>query len=157
MTTSLKRRERKGIPEQQILSDPTTQRLRLKNLGEEKLKAQRRAHCREHRSERVRLYTRNLHSVRKRWCLDKKTILNLKKSPKKLVRNHGELSSISVSIIMEEKQIKNISKHSWSAHQAQITTLIHWRENETKDAVPVYQCLQLVRQYIHQNAVQDST
>ena len=90
-------------------------------------------------------------------ALIKKQFLILKKSPKKLVRNHGELTSISVSIIMEEKQIKNISKHSWSTHQAQITTLIHWRENETKDAVPVYQCLQLVRQYIHQNAVQDST
>lgn len=58
---------------------------------------------------------------------------------------------------MEERQIKNISKHSWSAHLAQITTLIHWRGNEIIDTVPVYQRLQVVRQYIHQNVVQDST
>ena len=89
--------------------------------------------------------------------LIKKTFINKIKSPKKeWVRNHGELSSISVSIIMEEKQIKNISKHSWSAHQAQITALIHWRGNETKDTVPAYQRLQLVRQYIHQDGAQDS-
>lgn len=50
-------------------------------------------------------------------------------------------------IIMEEKQIKNISKHSWSAHQAQITTLIHWRGNEIKDWSPLYAQSQLVRQY----------
>lgn len=66
-------------------------------------------------------------------------------------------SSISASIIMEEKQIKNISKHSWSAHQAQITTLIHWRGNEIKDTVPAYQHLQLVRQYIPQDVAQEST